>query len=331
MIGRIRLPASMPRLAGVWWATAFLFVLGFVLEPATLSAGHLLNILQVAALLGVVAIGQTIVLLTGGLDLSVAGVITLVNILAAAIMLGSTDRILLGTVVCLGIGTAIGVANGLIVTKARITPLIATLAMNAVLFGSALLYTGGTPSGGIPPAFNVIGQGRVGGIPVAALIWLGLAVVVTLVTRRTTYGRRLFAVGANGRAAHLSGVRVDRVLISAYAASGFLAAVAGLIITAFVGLPSLGIGDKYMLASVAAVVVGGTALTGGIGGIPGTVAGTLFMTQIGSMSNVLRVGTGAQFFIQGAVIVAGTALYRLHRRGRARDRTLTLSEPAAAP
>lgn len=317
---------------GIWWATVGLFVLGFVLEPATLSTNQVLNVLQVASFLGLIAIGQTLVILTGGIDLSVGGVITLVNIMAASVMRGDPARIVPAVLVCLGLGLLVGVVNGLLVTKARITPLIVTLAMQAVLFGGALIYTGGMPSGGIAPEFTYIGQGRFFQIPVAALIWIGLTLVFVFLTRRTIYGRRLYAVGSNARAAHMAGVPVDPMLISAYALSGLTAAIAGLIITAFIGLPALGIGDKYLLVSIAAVAVGGTALSGGIGGVALSAGGSLFMTELGSITNVLQVGTGAQFFIQGAAIVLGTTLYSLAQRRRAAaPATAATSTTSAGP
>lgn len=309
----------LPRVGGIWLATVALFCVGFVLQPNSLSLNQILNVLQVASFLGIVAIGQTIVILTGGIDLSVSGVVTLVNIVTAKVMLGDAGMIVPTVLLCLGIGLGVGIVNGILVTKARIVPLIVTLAMQAVLFGSALLITGGIPSGGVPQEFTFIGQGRISELfnfPVAAIIWITLTVAFAILTRRTVYGRRLYAVGSNARAAHMAGVPVDPTLITAYALSGLTAAISGLLVTAFIGLPALQSGDKYQLLSIAAVAVGGTALSGGIGGVALSAGGAVFVTELGSITNVLQVGTGAQFVIQGAAIVLGTALYSLAQRRR---------------
>lgn len=309
-------PIRLSGVAGIWWATLGLFVLEFAIEPATLSINHIADVLQVTSFLGLIAIGQTLVILAGGIDLSVSGVITLSNIVAARVMQGDPTRIGPAVAVCLVLGLLVGCVNGLLVTKARINPLIATLSMQAVLFGAALIYTGGIPSGGIAPEFGYVGQGRFFGVPVAAILWIVLTLVFMVITRRTTYGRALYAVGANPRAAHLTGVPVDRILVSTYVLSGLMAAAAGLVITAYVGLSSLGIGDPYLLVSIAAVAVGGTALTGGVGGIALSAGGALFMTELGSITNVLQVGSGTQLFIQGAAILIGTAVYSFVQRRR---------------
>jgi len=318
------------RVQGIWLATIALFCVGFILQPNSLSVNQLLNVMQVASFLGIVAIGQTIVILTGGIDLSVSGVVTLVNIVTALGMKGDPGRIVPTVFLCLGIGLAVGAVNGLLVTKARITPLIVTLAMQAVLFGGALLLTGGIPSGGVPKEFTFIGQGRFFGFPVAAIIWIALTIAFAILTRRTVYGRRLYAVGANPRAAHMAGAPVDPTLIAAYAISGLTAAIAGLVVTAYIGLPALQSGDKYQLPSIAAAAVGGTALSGGIGGVVLSAGGALFMTELGSITNVLQVGTGAQFVIQGAAIVLGTALYSIAQRRRVASPSLAESSAAAA-
>ncbi len=321
----------IPSVAGIWVVTAALFVVGWVLQPNSFTANQFLNVLQVASFVGIVAIGQTVVILTGGIDLSVSGVVTLVNVVAALVMKGDPDRIVPTVILCLGIGTGVGVINGLLVTKARIVPLIVTLAMQAVLFGTALLLTGGIPSGGVPKDFLFLGQGRVFSFPVAAIVWIALTAAFAFLTRRMTFGRRLYAVGSNARAAHMAGVPVDPTLIAAYASSGFTAAVAGLVLTAYIGLPALQSGDKYQLLSIAAVAVGGTALSGGIGGVVLSAGGALFVTELGSITNVLQVGTGAQFFIQGAAIVLGTALYSLAQRRRAASPMPAPTGPGIAP
>ena len=288
------------RKSPVWVSVALLYVIAAIVTPAMLKPGQILNIFQVTAFLGLVATGQTIALLAGGIDLSVAGVVTMTNIFAASLMGGQDSRILPAVLACLAIGAVL-----------RVAPIIATLAMNSILFGAALVDTGGAPRGATSPAFNLIGQGSVLGLPASALCWLAIAIAVAYAMRHTTYGRWLYAVGANERAAQLMGVPTRLVLVVAYMLSAMLAVLGGLLVTAYIGNPSLGIGNQFLLTSVVAVVVGGTALTGGVGSVTGTIAGALFVTELTSFTNIAQASTGVQFVIQGVLIALSVIAYRM--------------------
>jgi ribose transport system permease protein len=294
----------------VWIAVVGLYILSGVISPAMFQISQVLNILQVASFLGVIALGQTVVVLSGGIDLSQAGMVTLTNIAATSLMLGQPENIGLAVAVCLAMAVAIGALNGILVAVFGITPLIATLGMNAILFGAALVYTGGAPRGAAAEAFTVVGTGSLLGIPAPTLIWMLLAALVLLITRGTVFGRWLYATGANPRAAALMGVPVQRVVVAAYALSALLACLGGLLLTAYIGNPSLGIGNQFLLTAVAAVVVGGAALTGGQGGIIAAVGGAVFITLLSSFTNIIRVSTGTQFVIQGAIIILSVLAYR---------------------
>lgn len=296
--------------APVWVAVVVLYVVAGLITPAMFSVDQALNILQVTAFLGVIAIGQTLALLVGGIDLSVAGIVTMTNIVVTSLMLGQDANLVYAVVVTVALAVAVGALNGVLVAYLRVTPLIATLGMNSILFGAALVYTGGAPRGSASEAFRVIGQGQIAGIPASTLCWFVIAAIATFVLRRTLWGRWLYAAGASPRAAALNGVPVRPVLVGAYAGSALMACLGGLLITAYVGNPSLGIGNQFMLTSVAAVVVGGTALTGGVGSVLGTVGGALFITELSSFTNIAQVSTGAQFAIQGAIIAASVLVYR---------------------
>ena len=227
----------MKRLAGlspVWIAVVLLYGVAGIVSPAMLSRGQILNVLQVAAFLGLVATGQTVALLVGGIDLSVGGVVTLTNIVSTSVMLGQDRNIPFAVATCLTLGFLVGAINGTLVAVVRVAPLIATLAMNAILFGAALVYTGGAPRGSAADGFKVLGQGTVAGLPASAVSWL----------------------------------------------------------------------------AVAAVVVGGTALTGGIGSAVATIGGTLFMTELVSFTNIARVSTGTQDIVQGVLIAMSVVVYR---------------------
>lgn len=307
---------ALSEVGAVWVAVIGLYVLAGLVSPPMLQIGQVMNILQVASFLGVIALGQFVAILSGGIDLSQAGLVTLTNIVATSVMLGQDAMILPAVALCLGLALAIGIANGLLVAVVGITPLVATLGANAVLFGAALVYTGGAPRGAGAPALDVFGNGTLAGVPVATLVWLALAALLWALLRASVFGRWLYATGGNPRAARMVGVPVERVTVAAYALSSLLAAMGGLLLTAYVGNPSLGIGNPYLFTAVAAVVVGGAALTGGIGSVPATVGGALFITVLGSFTNIVRVSTGAQFVIQGALILVSVFAYRQFARRR---------------
>ncbi len=298
------------RISPIWFAVVLLYVVAGLISPAMFSGDQMLNVMQVTALLGLVATGQVLALLVGGIDLSVGGVVTMTNIVATSIMMGQDASIPLAIATCLLLGALVGAVNGVMVAVLKVAPLIATLAMNSILFGAALVYTGGATRGSAGPAFKVIGQDHVFGFPLSALSWLVVALAVAFMLRRTTFGRWIYAVGANPQAARLMGVPVVRTLIGAYTLCSVMAVLGGLLITSYIGNPSLGIGEQFLLNSVAAVVVGGTALTGGVGSAVATIGGALFMTELASFTNIARMTTGTQFIVQGALIVLSVVVYR---------------------
>lgn len=298
----------------VWIAVVLLFVLASAISPAFMSVEEVRNIFQVTAFLGIAAIGQTIALMVGGIDLSIGGVVTLTNILAASVMDGRNAAIPLAVLVTLLAGIAVGLVNGTLIAYLGVTPMIATLSTNSILFGVALVYTGGAPHGSAAPSFVPIGQGHIAGVPASGLSWIVVALVVAYVLTRTVFGRWVYAVGANPVAARLMGVPVQPVLLAAYSLSSLMAVLGGLLITAYIGNPSLGIGDQFLLTSVAAAVVGGTALTGGIGSIVSTIGGALFIEEANSFTNIAHMSTGTQYIVQGVIIALSVLVYRFALR-----------------
>ncbi len=302
--------------SGVLVALLVLFILLSLAAPSFLSQYNMSVVARQASFVGLVALGQTLVLLVGGIDLSQAGVVTLVNIVATSVMMGQDSNIATAVLVCLAIAILAGLLNALFIIVLRVTPLIATLSMNSILFGAALIYTGGAPHGDTADSFNWIGQGNIAGIPSSTIAWIVLVLALAWLTRATVYGRWVYAVGANAEAARLMGVPVGRVTASAYVASALTAALGSLLLTAYVGSPSLGIGNQFLFSSIAAVVVGGTALGGGIGGIIATAGGAIFITELNSFTNMIRVNTGTQMVLQGAIIASSMVLYRAASRAR---------------
>lgn len=307
---------ALRSLGAIWIAVAGLYLVAGLVSPAMFSPGQVVNILQVASFLGIIAAGQTIVVLTGGIDLSQAGVVTLTNIVAASLMAGLVENIPLAVAATILLAMLAGLLNGLLVAGVGITPLIATLGSNSVLFGAALVYTGGAPSGGTPAAFQWLGNGAIAGVPMPTLFWVALTALLFVLTRRTAWGRRLYATGANPRAAAMMGVSTLRTTLSAYMLSSLAACFGGLLLTAYTGSPSLGIGNQFMLTSVAAVVVGGAALTGGAGSVLATMGGAIFITELSSFTNIIRVSSGTQFVVQGLLILGSVLAYRMLSEGR---------------
>jgi len=216
-------PAFVRKVGAVWVVVLLLYIVSGLISPGMFQFGQVINILQVAAFLGVVATGQTLVVLTGGIDLSVAGVVTMANIVSTSIMAGQVGNTLMAMIVCLLIAAAVGLVNGLMITAIRVTPLVATLGMNSILFGAALVYTRGAPHGGISPEFAVFGQGHLVILPVSAICWLTIAFTMAWLMRRTIFGRQLYAVGANPTAARAIGIPVARTVIVGYILSSILA------------------------------------------------------------------------------------------------------------
>ncbi|PZA06308.1 MULTISPECIES: ABC transporter permease [unclassified Meiothermus] len=298
---------------------AFLLVLGEVIRPGFAEYNQITNILRIAAFLGIVAIGQTLVILAGGegIDLSVGAVVTLGAILIFRITGGSDALLLPALVAALLAGFAIGLVNGVGIAWIGIPPLVMTLGMMGVVKGLILVYTGGRPQGGTPPLMKqLISDPWVLGIPGDVFIWALLGIAVTLLLQRTAYGKALYAIGANRIAARLSGVHVERTVILTYGLSGMFAALGGFVLLGYIQNVFINLGDPYTLPSIAAVVVGGTALAGGVGGYAGTMAGALVLTLVSSLLITLGLPEFGRQITYGLILLALLALYGRERRLR---------------
>lgn len=309
----------------------FLMLVAFaIVAPTFFQPSNLINVLRQASAIGILAVGQTIVVLVGGIDLSVASVMQLAGVTIAELTKGTNDVVLPVILMVMAMGAAIGAINGLLVTKRRVQPFIATLFVGLLVTGLRLWVTKATPSGILPPAVRAFGRGGIGPIPFAVLLFLAVAIAVGVVLSRTTYGRRIYAVGGNPRTAQMSGVRIDRITISAYVVCGMLAAVAGLVLVGYLGYADQEIGVGYDLDSIAAVVVGGAVLGGGIGSIAGTVAGVLLMTALLNMVLILNLPVQFQLVIRGGVILAAVSFYSAKWMLRVRTRAYGMLARAVA-
>lgn len=314
LIDRLR-RSPLNKIPKVYFALiAMVIVLG-LRSPSSVEPGNLVNLVRQGAPLGLVAIGQTAVMISGGLDLSVGSTVILADVMAAQMISGVEARVIPVVLLVLGVGAFIGLINGLLVTVFNVTPFIATLGMSFVVNGAALLYSGGAPRGSIPPGMRFWGTGFFADfIPAAAVVLIVVALVATLILSRTTWGRRLVAVGANRQAARLSGVSVRRVTLFAYIFSGLMAAAGGLLLVAFVGVGTLEVGTNFLLGSIAASVIGGTPFEGGRGTIVGTIGGVLFLQVLYSILTALALPTSGRRIAEGVIILIAVALYARSRR-----------------
>ncbi|PSR23255.1 MAG: ABC transporter permease [Sulfobacillus acidophilus] len=282
-----------------------LFVLGSIFIRGFFGWGHILAIASTAGFVGIVGIGQTFTLITGGIDLSVAYMLNFGALLITGITLGSNHQLLLGAVVVAVVAALTGLVNGVGITILKIPPLIMTLSMNSILEGAALLYSNGTPQGASPPLLTTLATGAGPlGIPWMVWFWAVVAVLVLLLFRRTVFGRWTYASGSAPRASWLSGIPVNRVVIFVYVVSAIAAALAGLLLAGYSGQAYFGMGDSYQLASVAVAVIGGTSILGGKGNYLGTIAGALILTTLTSLLEVLNVGASMESMLYGVVIIA---------------------------
>lgn len=297
---------------GVYISLLILMVAAAIATPDIYSSQTRFVILRQASQLGIVAIAQTLVLLVAGLDLSVSGVIVMTSVVIAEYSNGRDAALPMAMLLALAIGAVIGLGNGLLVTKRNVPPFIATLGMLALIQGAQRAYTKGIPGGFVPDALNVVND-KVGPVPVPTVIWFVLIAMISFLLYFTPYGRRVYAVGSNREAARLSGINVTGIVISIYVLCSVLTAIAGIILTGYVGYIDQYLGQGMDLDSIAAAIVGGTAFTGGRGNIVGTVAGVFLIQLLSTMTVQLGLDIQIQLLIKGAVIIAAVALYSISR------------------
>jgi ribose transport system permease protein len=271
-----------------------------------LSPSNFRNIGVSAAALAAVSFGQTFAILTAGLDLSVGAIVALVSIVGALVM--RDHGVAAGVIAALLTGAMVGLVNGFVVTRLKVFPFIATLAMMSIVSGLALSLSAGVAVTGVPDAFSSMAYARTFGIPVPVLIAVAVLAVCIVVLRFTKLGRRIYAVGGNEEAARLSGISINAVKTWAYVLSGFCAAVGSLILTARVasGQPSLGV--TLPLESVAAVVLGGVSLFGGRGSVVGVAFGVLFISILSNGLNLLNVPSYTQMMVIGSALILAVSL-----------------------
>ncbi len=289
----------------IWLATAALFLLSPVIAHGSTNSSALLSMIPFAAVLAMASVGQMFVIRQGGLDLSVPGMMSLAAVLVTQLPNGSDGRLWEALLLALLVGLVVGVGNGVIITVLGITPLVATLGTNALLYGFIYEYTGGHLAASAAPALTNFVSARVIGIPVTALIDVSLLIVVSLFLRKTLVGRRFELVGASPTAARALGLSVTRYQIGSYVAAALAYTAAGVILAGYVTNPSLTTGDAYLLPTIVAVILGGTALGRGSGSVIATAIGALFLQQLDQLVLTLGSTTATQNLIQAVILAAG--------------------------
>ena len=294
-----------------------LLMLGEALSPGFASAQQIQRLLIVAAMLGIVAAGQNLVILGGreGIDLSVGGVVSIAAVLAGNIMAGGNAGIAPAVIACVALGALFGLFNGLGVTLLRIPPLVMTLGMLGVLQGLLVVLRGGIPSGRAAPGLTqFVTQPFLLGLPGILWLWLAVGLVMAFLLNRTVFGTRIYAIGSNEQAAYMAGVPVKLVRVALFMLSGAFAALAGVLLLGYSGTSFANVGEQYMLASIIAVVLGGTPLAGGKGGYTGTMAGAVLLVILQSILTTINIAESGRLMVFGSTLLV---LMLFYGRGRA--------------
>jgi len=297
------------------WATVFVYIILAVMvltvgltHDLFLTARNIHMLLLASVAVGIVSIGQTFVILSEGIDLSVGSVISLTTCLTAGIINGRDEMVVPVIALVIGLALLIGFANGFIIVKTGVSPLVVTLGMMSIVQGVALLYAIG-PVGEISSAYYFLAWGKLSFIPFPVLLFAAIAAIAIVVLKLTTFGRYVYATGGNDEVARLSGINPGRVRILVYMTCSLLAAVSGLFLTSRMGMGEPVVGEHFMFESIVPVLVGGTSFLGGVGGVVGTLAGVFILTVLKNAINLFGISTYWEWIVQGGIIVTAAAFY----------------------
>lgn len=292
-------------------ALIVLIVVVTAINPSFISPSNLLNLLRQVAANGFIAFGMTFVILTGGIDLSVGSTLALSSALTAGLISNGVNA-MLAVLVGLVSGGFLGALNGILISKGKMAPFIATLATMTIYRGTTLVYTNGNPITGIGDSFffSFIGRGYLFGIPFPVVLMFLVFILLFLLLHKTSFGRKTYAIGGNEKAAYIAGVKIDKIKILIYTISGVMASVSGMIITSRLNSAQPTAGQSYEMDAIASVVLGGTSLSGGRGRIFGTLVGALIIGTLNNGLNLLGVSSFYQQIVKGIVIVIAVLLDR---------------------
>ena len=302
----MNIKAIIKKNQGVVFCSLIALVLfaGFsVYMPGFARLSHIRTVFLESALIGIVALGQTLVVITGGIDLSVAWMMTIGAYMVSNLVNSSNANLVWGIPLMLVVTFGLGAINGFCISCLRVPAIVMTLGMNIILQGALVALTQGSPGQSAPPLLLTLGQKNLLGIPYLVIIWIIMTVVVMLALFKMKYGRKLFAIGNNATVAKYSGIRVDNTIILSYAISGMTAGIAGALLAGKVGSCYLAMGDTYQFQSIAAVAIGGTSMLGGKGNYLGTVAGSLTITILLGILVALNLPFGVQTMAYGLIVL----------------------------
>ncbi len=293
------------KVAIAYLLAVLLFVIGHFVSPGFSSFSNIMNVLNISALLGFIALAQMVVVLSGGegIDLSVGAMASLSAVMSSQIINGMNGNLAQAAITVVIAGFLIGSVSGIGISYFKVPPLVMTLAMASVIQGISLVYTNGQPKGMASSALKALGTDRTLGIPNLVLLWIVLAIIVGIFLLRTKWGNVLYGLGTNRLTTELSGVNTRVVLTVVYGASGAIAAIGGMLLLSYTGTSYLDIGSAYMLPTIIAVVIGGISLAGGQGSYSGTVAGAILLTALSSILITLHIGEGGRQIVYGVVLL----------------------------
>ena len=299
----------------VYAALLLFIVIAGIITPRSLSGSSIETVLREASLLGIVAIGQGIVMLSGGLDISVGNIMFLVILYGGRFMQSYPHLMIPISVLCLAVGALIGVVNGIGVAKFKISPIIMTLGTSSILYGLIYIFGKGTMAGTAPESLQMIGKKLLFGvIPLTGVIWIVLAAIAMFVMHRTTFGRQVYATGNNARTTWLSGISPIAVTVKSYVICDVLAALAGLLLLGYLGTPTLRFTDIYTMGSIAAVVIGGIEFFQGVGSIAGTIAGALMVRFMFNFLIMMNVPEAGRMIVNGLIILVIVSIYKIREK-----------------
>jgi len=287
----------------------FILIASF-LSPSFLTVKNFLNLLQQASIPGVVAIGMTLVIIIGGIDLSVGSVAAFAGMICS-ILLSKNVNFVVAILISLGMGIALGIITGILIAKFKLPDFISTLAMMQAARGAALLTTAGVPIFGLSGEFKKLGGGFIGSVPVSGIIWITLTIIVTIMLKYTSFGRSLYAIGGNKEAAMLSGIKTKTNYAITYAVCACLAAFAGILTASWLATGQPTAGEGMELNAIAAAVIGGASLSGGIGTVIGTFGGVFLLQILTNIFNLVGLASFYQQIAKGVIIIAALLLNKL--------------------
>jgi ribose transport system permease protein len=307
---RVRRNAAVITVLGL---IVVLIIVGLIVSDRFGRLSNAVNILEQLTALAIVSLGQTLVVITGGIDLSIGSMVSLASVLLSGITDGGPGMMYLAIAVVLGVGILVGLINAAMMIYLGVHPLVVTLGMGAILQGVALLYTQ-APIGSMPPGFDFLAYGRVLGLPVGTWFVIAAFGVTAWFLRKVPFGRYIYAVGDDATGAQLMGLPRNRVLFFAYGFCGLMASVAAIFLVARLGSGQPYTGQNFTLTSITPVVVGGTLLSGGRGGVMGTLLGVFLVSLLNNLLNFLDLSTHYQFIVQGLIIIIAVSVYVERRK-----------------